>query len=132
MAGLNIVYGLPHISIGDEEKSFEGLFGYFYVLAFDYSLEVQFNLVISEFAESQDNASALNGFDDLGGSVAAQHESSCLAEVADNHSKGVLGSVSQTISFIQDNNFCASWWKGNFLLGERFDLISDNIDSSFI
>jgi hypothetical protein len=47
MASLNIVDRLPHITVSDEQQSFKGVLCYFYILAFDYSLEVELNLRIS-------------------------------------------------------------------------------------
>lgn len=65
MAGLNIIDGLTHISISDEEQRFECLLGDSDSFSLDYSLQIEFHLIIFQLAESQDNASALYGLNDL-------------------------------------------------------------------
>jgi hypothetical protein len=74
----------------------------------------------------------LDGLNDLWRSIAAENESSCLAEVADYHPQGMLGALGQTISLVQNDDLCFPLRERDFLLGERFDLVSNNVDSSLI
>lgn len=44
----------------------------------------------------------------------------------------MLGALGQTISLVQNDDLCFPLRERDFLLGERFDLVSNNVDSSLI
>lgn len=44
----------------------------------------------------------------------------------------MLCSFCQTISLIENDNFCMSWWKINFFLSEFFYLLSYDINTTFV
>lgn len=132
VTSLDVVDGLTHIAISDEEQRLEGLLSDLDSLSFNYPLEIELHLLILQLAKAQDDASALNGLDDLGGSVAAEHEACGLAVVADDHSQGMLSPLRQAVGLIQHDDFGLACSQGHLLLREGLDLLPHYIDSSFV
>lgn len=132
VAGLEIVYSLPHIAVSDKQQSLERFLCDLHIFSFNHSFEIELHLIVFQLPKAEDNASALDGLNDLRRSIAAENEPSCLAEVADYHPQGMLGALGQTISLVQNDDLCFPLRERDFLLGERFDLVSNNVDSSFI
>jgi hypothetical protein len=86
VASLDVVDGLTHIPISDEEQRLECLLSDLDTFPFDYSLEIELHFLVLQLTETEYDASTLNGLNDLGGSVAAEHKPCGLAVVADDHS----------------------------------------------
>jgi hypothetical protein len=132
VAGLDVVDGLAHIAVSDEEQRAEGLLSDLDSFSLDHSLEVELHLVVSQLAEPEDDAATLDGLDDLGGSVAAQHEASGLAKVADDHAQGMLCALRQTVRLVQHDDLSLACSKRHFFLCKRLDLLAHHIYSTLI
>lgn len=118
VAGLDVVDRLPHVPVCDEEQRLEGLLGDLDLLALDDPLEVELDLAVAQLAEAEDDAAALDGLDDLGGGVAAEHEARGLAEVADYHPQGVLRALGQAVRLVQHDDLGLARRQRHLLLRE--------------
>jgi hypothetical protein len=65
MASLDVVDCLTHVTISNKQKCFEGLLSYLDTFILDHSFQVEFHFIFLEFVEAKNDASALDGLDDL-------------------------------------------------------------------
>ena len=72
----------------------------------------------------------LNGFDDLRRYVASKSETSGGRVEFHDTTQCLLCSRSHTVCLVEKNDLVKTLRKGNLLLSEQFDLLSDDINAS--
>lgn len=65
VAGLEIVYSLPHIAVSDKQQSLERFLCDLHIFSFNHSFEIELHLIVFQLPKAEDNASALDGLNDL-------------------------------------------------------------------
>lgn len=105
--GLEIVEGVTHVAFGGKQDCFQTIFGVADILRLADAQETLQDIFIRETGVAQDGSPTLDGFNDFGGIVTGEAESSAARVNLHGTTEGLLCRPRHTVGLIQDNNLVA-------------------------
>ena len=129
---LQIIDCLSHVSITNPCHKFKCFLIILHSFIADNMFDSHLDLGIIDSGEPENGASRLNGFNYFRTIIAAQHKSSRLTIITDNHSQSLLSSFGQWVCFIQYDYLLSIGRQIDFLLSKSLHTFSDDIYSSVI
>lgn len=126
---LEIVDGLPHITLGGKYERSDSVIRVFYLLSFTDLHQARDDLGVCQTGVAEDGTARLKGLDDLVGSIACEGKAGSRGVDFHGASKSLLGARRHAVCFIEYDQFLSAWREGHLLLSETFYAITDDVDT---
>ena len=130
--GLQIVDRLPHIALGAEHQRRDPVVRVLHVLRLAHLQQPRDDLLVRQARVPQDRTARLQRLDDLVALVAREGEPRRGAVDLHRAPKRLLRPARHAVRFVQDHEFLAARWEGDFFLGEGFDAVAHDVDAPLV